>query len=158
MGESWQVERRGAGDPAVEAMVAEYFDELRVVMPGYDPTRAAPPSVEDFTWPQGTFVLISEGDEPLACGALRRLSERTGELRRMYVKPKWRSRGAGRFLLQALEEVATEMGLGELCLDTNLVLRAAQGLYRSSGYVDVSPYNDNDFADCWMKKVLPPPP
>jgi GNAT superfamily N-acetyltransferase len=158
MDESWHVERRGGDDPVVERLVADYFDELRAVMPGYDPGRAAPPSLADFAWPKGTFLLVLEGDEPIACGALRRLSGRTGELRRMYVKPAWRSRGAGRYLLEALEDVAREMGLNELCLDTNLVLSAAQGLYRSSGYVDVPPYNDNGFADCWMKKVLPAPP
>jgi hypothetical protein len=28
-------------------------------------------------------------------------------------------------------------------LDTNATLEAAQGLYRSSGYLEVAPYNDN---------------
>lgn len=153
-GGQWTLERRSLDDPVVAGMVAEYTAELGTVMPGYDPSRAAPPALEDFRWPNGTFVVVLEGSEAVGCGALRRLSETAGELRRMWVRPAWRGRGVGRLLLEALEQVAREMGLVELCLDTNRVLSAAEALYRSSGYVEVADYNGNEFADCWMKKVL----
>jgi hypothetical protein len=39
-------------------------------------------------------------------------------------------------------------------LDTNERLEAAQSLYRSSGYIDVEPYNDNPNATHWFRKVL----
>lgn len=153
-GGQWTLERRSLDDPVVAGMVVDYTAELRTVMPGYDPARAAPTAVEDFRWPNGTFVVVLEGSEVVGCGALRRLSETTGELRRMWVRPAWRGRGVGRLLLEALEQVAREMGVVELCLDTNRVLSAAEALYRSSGYVEVADYNGNVFADCWMKKAL----
>jgi hypothetical protein len=39
-------------------------------------------------------------------------------------------------------------------LDTNASLAAAGGLYRSSGYVDIPPYNENPNATNWYLKTL----
>jgi len=135
-------------------MVSEYLSELLEVMPDFDPSRAAPPPPADFEWPRGWFVVLMEGEDAIACGAVRRLSPGVGELRRMWVRPPWRGKGAGRFLLEALEGVAREMGLSEVRLDTNEELAAALSLYRSAGYREVSQYNDNDFADYWLAKLF----
>jgi hypothetical protein len=45
-------------------------------------------------------------------------------------------------------------------LDTCLAARAqaeAISLYRSSGYVEVEPFNDEPYADHWFEKRLQPP-
>ena len=39
-------------------------------------------------------------------------------------------------------------------LDTNATLEAAQALYRSSGYGEIEPYNDNPNATHWFRKEL----
>ena len=150
----WQLLRLGAEDPLVEEMVAGYLSELVEVMPDFDPARAAPPTPGDFEWPNGSFLLVVSEHAPIACGALRRLTARTGELRRMWVRPEWRGRGVGRRLLAGLEEMARDMDLSELRLDTHRGLGAALGLYRSSGFRDVPRYNDNEFADFWLAKDL----
>jgi hypothetical protein len=92
----WRLSRRGSGDPLVEEMVAGDLSELVEVMPDFDPTEAAPPAPEDFECPNGAFLLVLSSSESIACGAVRRLTPRTGELRRMWVKPAWRGHGAGR--------------------------------------------------------------
>jgi GNAT superfamily N-acetyltransferase len=150
----WRTERRGATDPVIERMVDDYLAELRTVMPDFDPTRAAPPSPSDFDWPNGSFVLVWAEADPIACGALRRLSSDVGEVRRMWVEPAWRGRGVARTLLHALEDLAKEMQLSELRLDTTRKLERAIALYRSAGFVEVPNYNDNEFADIWMSKNL----
>ena len=46
-------------------------------------------------------------------------------------------------------------------LDTNATLEAAQSLYRTSGYDEIEPYNDNPNATHWFGKSLanrPKPP
>jgi len=58
--------------------------------------------------------------------------------------------------LQILERRAAELGATEIVLDTNERLEAAQSLYRSSGYVEVEPYNDNPNATHWFRKVILP--
>ena len=51
-----------------------------------------------------------------------------------------------------LERRAVAFGAQELVLDTNASLAAAGGLYRSSGYVEIEPYNANPNATHWYGK------
>ena len=43
--------------------------------------------------PDGAFLLVLAGDEPIGCGGLKRLDATTCEIKRMYVDPAWRGRG-----------------------------------------------------------------
>jgi ribosomal protein S18 acetylase RimI-like enzyme len=65
-----------------------------------------------------------------------------------------RGRGAGKLLLRELESRAAAFGAEVVVLDTNASLEAAGGLYRSSGYRDVEPFNDNPNATNWYEKRL----
>ena len=91
-------------------------------------------------------------------GGVRRIEPRppTGEVRyevkHLWLSPNARGRGAGRRLLEELERRAVAYGAQELVLDTNASLAAAGGLYRSSGYVEVEPYNENPNATHWYGK------
>ena len=46
------------------------------------------------------------------------------------------------------------MGYGFARLETNKALPEAQQLYRSSGYVEVAPFNDERYAHHWFEKRL----
>jgi ribosomal protein S18 acetylase RimI-like enzyme len=72
----------------------------------------------------------------------------------LWLRPHVRGLGYGRALLTELERRARELGATELVLDTNSSLEAAGGLYRSSGLVNVEPYNDNPNATDWFAKKL----
>jgi hypothetical protein len=43
-------------------------------------------------------------------------------------------------------------------LDTNGALTEAIALYRSAGYREVEPFNDNPYAHHWFEKPLEPVP
>ncbi len=45
-------------------------------------------------------------------------------------------------------------GRSTIRLDTNGALTAALALYRSTGYVEVAPFNDEPHADHWFEKAL----
>ena len=66
----------------------------------------------------GRFVIAAQGDRHLGCGAMRRIDARTAELKRMYVRPEARNRGAARAVLRALEDEARALGVGRLVLET----------------------------------------
>jgi len=87
-------------------------------------------------------------------GGLRRLDDGVAEIKRMYVRPAARSRGLARALLGALEQTATELGYERVRLDTGPKQVHGLALYRSAGYIDVPPYNDNPFACFWGEKAL----
>jgi ribosomal protein S18 acetylase RimI-like enzyme len=92
--------------------------------------------------------------DPSCADAKYCLGPGVGELKRMWVAPAVRGMGIGRSLLRELEEVARRRGLRALRLDTNESLSEALELYRSSGYREISRFNDNPYAHHWFEKVL----
>ena len=66
-----------------------------------------------------------------------------------------RGLGLGRRLVAELERRAAEAGATTVRLDTNGALTEAIALYRSSGYEEVEPFNDEVYAHHWFAKPLP---
>lgn len=110
------------------------------------------PSLEQLL-DQGDRLLVGyAGLKPVACGAVRRLDARTGELKRMFVVPEQRGRGIGRRLLHALECEARDLGFDRIVLDTEASRHEAIQLYETSGYRAIVDYNGNQLADRWFEK------
>ena len=73
----------------------------------------------------------------------------------MWVAPSARGLGVGRRLLSELEREAAHHGSDVVRLETNRSLTEAIALYRSSGYVEVDPFNDEPYAHHWFEKRIP---
>jgi GNAT superfamily N-acetyltransferase len=127
--------------------VLEYYPEWS---PAVGPT-AAP---EEFEPPQGAFLIVYAGDEPVGCGGFKRLDTETAEIKRMFVSPGARGQGLGRRILAELEAGAREAGYSSIRLDTGDRLPAALELYRSAGYGEIPDYNGNPSASHWFEKSL----
>ena len=140
-------------EPAAQRLLTEYFEsrELGFIGGSY---RTVFPSVETFAKPGGVFLIVEDGGEDVGCGGLRTIAPGRMEVKHLWLEPHTRGRGLGRALLAELERRAVDLGASELVLDTNATLEAAAGLYRSSGFVDVEPYNDNPNATNWYAKTL----
>jgi GNAT superfamily N-acetyltransferase len=85
-------------------------------------------------------VVVYYGKIPAACGALKKYSENTAEIKRMYVRPEYRGKGFAKNILHELEKWASELNYTECILETGRDLKAAVGLYQSSGYEVISNY------------------
>ena len=72
----------------------------------------------------------------------------------MWVAPNVRGLGLGRRLLAELEHSARSHGVRLMRLETKDVLTEALHMYRSSGYREVAPFNDEPYADHWFEKSL----
>ena len=142
------------------ALLDAYFAERSAGFPAeqgeYRPTY---PTSEQFTPPAGVFLVVEDdAGEVIGCGGVRRIQRRPEtyevrfEVKHLWLAPNARGKGAGRKLLHELERRAIGFGAQELVLDTNASLEAAGGLYRSSGYVEVEPYNANPNATHWYGK------
>jgi putative acetyltransferase len=84
---------------------------------------------------QDGCVLLAESDGHLAgCVALRPLGTPICEMKRMYVRPEYRSKGIGRALGERIIGEATSRGYRVMRLDTANTMRVAQGLYSSLGF------------------------
>jgi GNAT superfamily N-acetyltransferase len=65
-----------------------------------------------------------------------------------------RGLGIDRRLLAELEAEAESRGSQVVRLETNGLLTEAIALYRTSGYVEVEPFNDEPYAHHWFEKRL----
>jgi len=97
--------------------------------------------------PDGRFYLVRLGDAHVGVGCLKRLAPGVGEIQRMYVRESARGAGAGRLLVRRLLEDARELGYVTVRLESLRVLEAAHHLYRSVGFVEIAPYDDNSMRD-----------
>lgn len=109
---------------------------------------------EEFRPPRGVFLVVRRDGAAVGCGGVRPLPDGTGELKRMFLDESVRGMGAGRQLLTALEEHAAAAGYEVLRLDSRLGLTTAIAMYRSAGYREIPPYNDNPDAQIWMERSL----
>src|SRR3569623_1454567 len=135
-------------------LVASYFTEIQRAC-GYDSARAVPVTDEDFDPPNGRFLVVrDEKGVAVGCGAVRLIEPGTAEVKRMWVSPTMRGRGAGWALLQSLEAAAVELGATTGVLDTNATLTSALALYRANGWEEVPAYNDIAEATHWFRKSL----
>jgi DNA-binding MarR family transcriptional regulator/GNAT superfamily N-acetyltransferase len=133
-----------------------YFTELDDrFAAGFDPERSISAGLEELRRPAGAFLVAMLHGEPVGCGALKFHGRRPTELKRMWVDPAARGLGVGRRLLAALEATTRASGSRVVHLETNRSLVEAIALYRSSGYREVSPFNDEPYADHWFEKRLP---
>jgi len=104
----------------------------------------------------GVFLVARSGGEPVACGALRRVDEVTGEVKRMYVLPGARRGGVGRRLLAELERQARLMDIRRLVLETGERQSEAIRLYEVAGFARIpcfGEYEGSPMSVC-MEKAL----
>jgi GNAT superfamily N-acetyltransferase len=99
-------------------------------------------------------VIAYVGAAAAGLGALRRLDPATAEIKRMIVVAEQRGKGIGRLILSDLERRARGLGCATVRLDSAALLTEAIDLYRTSGYREIPPYNDNPHAELWFEKRL----
>jgi GNAT superfamily N-acetyltransferase len=105
---------------------------------------------------RGAFFIATADGEPVGCGAVRRLDEQTGEIKRMYVVPAARGRGVARRVLEALEAEAAALGLRRLVLETGARQVEAIALYQRAGFVEIErfgEYVESPLSLCMAKEL-----
>ncbi len=91
----------------------------------------------------GALLLALYEDEPAGTIALRRLNRASGEVKRLYLRPKHRGYGLGRRLLEVVMERAEMIGYDCLYADTLPVMMEALKLYQRAGFEQIEPYSQN---------------
>jgi ribosomal protein S18 acetylase RimI-like enzyme len=129
--------------PVVRELFREYADGLGVDLcfQGFEAELAGLPGA--YAPPSGRLMLAVCGGSVLGCVALRRLSDDSGEMKRLYLRPSARGRGIGWGLVSALIVEAEAIGYHRILLDTLPTMTAAIRLYESVGFRPVEPYCNN---------------
>jgi putative acetyltransferase len=89
----------------------------------------------------GALLLAVYDDEPAGTIALRRLDAAAGEVKRLYLRPKYRGHGLGRRLLEAVTERAIAIGYERLYADTLPQMLEALSLYQRAGFERIEAYS-----------------
>jgi DNA-binding MarR family transcriptional regulator/GNAT superfamily N-acetyltransferase len=145
-------------DPAgtdARRCIAAYVAELnRRSDRGYDPAAGVSAEPHEMTPPEGLFLVAYRHDDAVGCGGVKHHPGAPSEIKRMWVAENARGLGIARRLLADLERDAIRSGASAATIETSATLAEAIALYRSVGYVEVAPFNDEPFADHWFEKAL----
>jgi GNAT superfamily N-acetyltransferase len=90
----------------------------------------------------GALLLALNQDEPAGTVALRRLDGRSGEVKRLFLRPQYRGQGLAKRLLDALIERAIEMQYEWLYADTLPSMKEAIRLYAGVGFEPAEVYSN----------------
>jgi len=105
----------------------------------------------------GTLLLARVDGKLAGCGALRSFPDsdysNACEMKRVYVRPEYRSIGLGRQLALRLIDEAGSFGYSCMLLDTLDEMEAARGLYESLGFEEIPPYYFNPIPGAHYLKV-----
>jgi putative acetyltransferase len=93
--------------------------------------------------PGGRLVLATYAEDLAGCVALRGQTATICEMKRLYVRPKFRARGIGRRLAVEIIAIAQQIGYERMRLDTLKSMAIPRALYRSLGFKEIAPYYDN---------------
>ena len=99
-------------------------------------------SVEKLIRENVAFFVIRHDDEPAGCGGIQFFGDAYGELKRMYVRPKFRGMGLAKLMLQHLESFAREKNVLLLRLETGVHQYEAIALYEKCGFVPIPPFGE----------------
>jgi ribosomal protein S18 acetylase RimI-like enzyme len=82
-------------------------------------------------------------ETPIGCMGLRVFTPLQAELKRLYLLPSARGRGASRMLMDVSIARARELGYKEVLLDTLGSMTAARKLYEKYGFREIEAYYDS---------------
>ena len=86
---------------------------------------------------------------------LRKIDTQNCEMKRLYVRPSFRGKKIGGFLVEKIIADAREIGYTYMLLDTLPFLESACAIYQKAGFYEIPSYNDSPMdASIFMKLDL----
>lgn len=131
------------------------LDEVREMFREYQTTMALDLCFQNFedelanlpgkyALPEGRLYLALCGGEIAGCVALRKFAGDVCEMKRLYVRDKFRGKKIGQALVEKIISDARGAGYRSMVLDTYRdTMKEAVAMYRKYGFTETAPYYNN---------------
>lgn len=142
-----------------QALIAELDAELSARYPEERVNMFQLPA-EEIASGRGAFLVALRDGRAVGCGALRRVGDGAGEIKRMYVRREERGRGVAHQLMIAIETEAQALGLATLLLETGVRQPEAIKLYERFGFRRIPAFGDyveSPLSLCMSKPIATAP-
>lgn len=134
--------------------LGEYYAELaRRFENGFEVSLSRDPDAQDMIRPRGSFLVALSDGLPIGCVGLKGGAD-YAEIKRLWIAPSARGLGLAKRLMAKIEDIACDLGITTLRLDTNRALPEAIALYRNSGWAEIERFNDDPYPDFFFEKRL----
>ncbi len=102
-------------------------------------------------------IVVYQNGDPAGCGAIRKYTHDTVEVKRMYVSENHRGKGIATGILHELETWAKELNYRKCILETGKRQFEAVNLYHKNGYTlieNYGQYKNMENSVCFEKIIL----
>lgn len=139
--------------PDARALIAELEATLE---PHYPSESRHGYSVQQLLDQSVLFYVIRQAGDAAGCGGIQLFGTDYAEIKRMYVRPRYRGRGLARRMLELLADMAVEKGVSVLRLETGIYQTAAITLYERAGFRRIPPFGSyrDDPLSVFFEKAL----
>ncbi len=142
---------------AARLLFAEYAEELGIDLCFQNFAQELAGLPGEYAPPRGTLLLGLLDAELAGCCALRPLDAvdypNACEMKRLYVRERFRRTGLGRQLAEAILDYARLVDYDCVLLDTLDEMESARALYQDLGFEEIPPYYHNPIAGAHYLKV-----
>ncbi|WP_459481388.1 GNAT family N-acetyltransferase [Clostridium saccharoperbutylacetonicum] len=105
--------------------------------------------------PEGRLYIVKIENEVAGCIGLRKIDNENCEMKRLYVRPKFRGHQIANKLVERIIADAKEIGYSYMLLDTLPFLEGAIYLYKKFGFYEIESYNNSPMnTSIYMKLAL----
>ncbi len=139
--EATMMESEAYGEPVPRSMTRELFPEC------FDFAAV-------YAQPGWSYLVLESRDDVIGGAGLRRHDSSTAEMKRMWIRPVHRRRGAARQLALDLVDHARTSGYARMILDVVPQREGAIALYRSLGFVASDPVHEYPFSMIYLAREL----
>ncbi len=139
----------------VRELILEYTQRLGRDLSFQDIDGELSDPAKKYTAPEGELLVAVKDNRVVGMVAYHRHSDTRCEMKRLYVKPKYRGMKLGERLIEKIIAHARGAGYKEMVLDTITPLQSAIHLYKKAGFTKCEPYYNNPMDDVvYFKKEL----
>ena len=128
---------------SVKELFLEYAESLDFELCFQDFDKELEGLPGDYSPPEGRLYIALYENIPAGCIALKKFKHSVCEMKRLYVRPKFRGNNIGKKLVELLIIEARKIGYKKMVLDTVPSMQTAQKLYKSFGFYEIKPYRIN---------------